>query len=225
MRQADGDQVGPQRQLPRVPGLPRVPQHHGGREEPRRHVGEGPAADHRRDLRDVRRADDDQARPVRQFLACTRYPDCKTTKPISLGVKCPQAGLRRVHRREAVAPRQAVLRLLELGEEAVRLRGVGQAVPQPCPTCNAKFVVKKESKAGTRLRCLKPECDYTADAEAEASEGGSSRRLPRRRRKAQRPRSVDRAPAGRRPRPCTPAFRRSPRDGAGDRTSCAMRAC
>ena len=26
------------------------------------------------------------------FLACTRYPDCKTTKPISLGVKCPRPG-------------------------------------------------------------------------------------------------------------------------------------
>ena len=42
VRQADGDQVGAQRQLPRVPGLPGVPQHQGGREEPRRHVGEGP---------------------------------------------------------------------------------------------------------------------------------------------------------------------------------------
>src|SRR5262249_9658502 len=26
------------------------------------------------------------------FLACTRYPECKTTKPISLGVKCPRPG-------------------------------------------------------------------------------------------------------------------------------------
>src|SRR5687768_8323832 len=26
------------------------------------------------------------------FLACSRYPDCKTTKPISLGVKCPRPG-------------------------------------------------------------------------------------------------------------------------------------
>ena len=26
------------------------------------------------------------------FLACSRYPDCKTTKPISLGVKCPREG-------------------------------------------------------------------------------------------------------------------------------------
>ncbi|HEY0986526.1 MAG TPA: type I DNA topoisomerase, partial [Kofleriaceae bacterium] len=26
------------------------------------------------------------------FLACTKYPECKTTKPISLGVKCPRPG-------------------------------------------------------------------------------------------------------------------------------------
>ena len=26
------------------------------------------------------------------FLTCSRYPDCKTTKPISLGVWCPREG-------------------------------------------------------------------------------------------------------------------------------------
>src|SRR4029077_14275925 len=26
------------------------------------------------------------------FLSCTKYPECKTTKPISLGVKCPRPG-------------------------------------------------------------------------------------------------------------------------------------
>ena len=46
-------------------------------------------------------------------------------------------------------------------------------IPKPCPTCGAPFIVQKVSKAGTRLRCLKPECDYTADAEAEA-EGASA---------------------------------------------------
>jgi hypothetical protein len=39
--------------------------------------------------------------------------------------------------------------------------------------------VQKVSKAGTRLRCLKPECDYSADAEAEAeAEAGGSAEAP-----------------------------------------------
>jgi DNA topoisomerase-1 len=36
-------------------------------------------------------------------------------------------------------------------------------VPQPCPVCNAKFVVKKENKRGTILRCL--ECDWKQGAD------------------------------------------------------------
>src|SRR6185503_17402312 len=27
-----------------------------------------------------------------EFLACSRYPDCKTTRPSSLGVDCPRPG-------------------------------------------------------------------------------------------------------------------------------------
>jgi DNA topoisomerase-1 len=27
-----------------------------------------------------------------EFLACTRYPECKHTRPIPLGVKCPRCG-------------------------------------------------------------------------------------------------------------------------------------
>ena len=36
-------------------------------------------------------------------------------------------------------------------------------VPQPCPICNAKFVVKKENRQGIMLRCL--ECDWKQGAD------------------------------------------------------------
>ena len=44
-------------------------------------------------------------------------------------------------------------------------------VPQPCPVCQAKFVLKKETKRGTTLRCM--ECDWRSEG-AEESEGGES---------------------------------------------------
>ena len=46
-----------------------------------------------------------------EFLACSRYPECKTTRPISLGVNCPRPELRRLPHREALAARQGLLRL------------------------------------------------------------------------------------------------------------------
>ena len=45
-------------------------------------------------------------------------------------------------------------------------------VPQPCPKCSAPFLVKKVSKAGTRIRCINEGCDYTADEES--SEPGAA---------------------------------------------------
>ena len=107
-----------------------------------------------------------------EFLACSRYPECKTTKPISIGVDLPAAGLRRLPDREALAQGQGLLRLLELLEDQVRLRALGPAGPEPCPKCGAPFLVKKESKAaGVRLRCIKEGCGYSADKDDEAPSG------------------------------------------------------
>ena len=95
---------------------------------------------------------------------------------MSLGMTCPKEGCGGYLTEKRSRRGKVVLRLLELLEDPVRLRVVGRPVPQPCPNCGAPFIVQKVSKAGTRLRCLKPECDYTADAEAEAEAGGESRR-------------------------------------------------
>ena len=136
VRQADGHQVGAQRPLPGLLRLPRVPQHQGVHAQRRRQPD--------RCVPTTRPSD--QICPTcgspmvikrgrfGEFLACSRYPDCKTTSPISLGVDCPKAGLRRLPDREALAARQGVLRLLELLEDQVRLRVVGSpdaaAVPE-----------------------------------------------------------------------------------------------
>ena len=45
-------------------------------------------------------------------------------------------------------------------------------IPQPCPQCGAAFLVQKVSKAGTRIRCIKEGCDYTADPEMNEPSAG-----------------------------------------------------
>ena len=68
-----------------------------------------------------------------EFLACSRYPECKTTSPHLAGRRLPEAGVRRLPDREALAPRQGVLRLLELLEDPVRLRVVGSPAAPALP--------------------------------------------------------------------------------------------
>ena len=93
VRQADGDQVGAQRPLPRLLRLSRVPQHQGVQAQRRRQPDGGrDDADDRPGLPDVRRADDDQARPLRRVPRLLAVPRVQDHQPISLGVDCPQPG-------------------------------------------------------------------------------------------------------------------------------------
>ncbi len=100
------------------------------------------------------------------FLACTRYPECKTTKPISLGVKCPRPGCGGFIAEKRSRRGKPFYGCSNWAKKGCDFVAWDKPVPQPCPVCNAKFVVKKESKRGTMLRCL--ECDWKQGTDDEA---------------------------------------------------------
>ncbi len=111
-----------------------------------------------------------------EFLACSRYPDCKTTSPVSLGIACPKEGCGGYLTEKRSKRGKVFFGCSNYSKTQCDFVSWDRPIPKPCPTCGAPFIVQKVSKAGTRLRCLKPECDYTADAEAEAeaeANGGS----------------------------------------------------
>jgi DNA topoisomerase-1 len=97
------------------------------------------------------------------FLACTKYPECKNTKPISLGVKCTRpgcGGFLAEKRSRRGKPFYGCSNWAKKGCDFVTW---DRPIPQPCPVCQAKFVVKKENKRGVILRCL--ECDWQQGAD------------------------------------------------------------
>jgi DNA topoisomerase-1 len=104
------------------------------------------------------------------FLACTKYPECKTTKAISLGVKCPRPGCGGFIAEKRSRRGKPFYGCSNWAKKQCDFVAWDRPVPQPCPICNAKFVVKKENKSGTTLRCL--ECDWkqgTDDTEEHAA--------------------------------------------------------
>ena len=101
-----------------------------------------------------------------EFLACSRYPDCKTTSPISLGVDCPKEGCGGYLTEKRSRRGKVFFGCSNYSKTQCDFVSWDRPLPQPCPKCGAKFVVQKVSKAGTRIRCLKEDCGYTADAEA-----------------------------------------------------------
>lgn len=92
-----------------------------------------------------------------KFLACSGYPECKTTKSIGVGVKCPDCGGEVVTRR---------------GKGGRSFYGCGnypnckfvswdKPVPEACPKCGNPYLVEKYSKKdGASVGCPKKECGF-----------------------------------------------------------------
>ncbi len=100
-----------------------------------------------------------------EFLACSRYPECKTTSPISLGVDCPKEGCGGYLTEKRSKRGKVFFGCSNYSKTQCDFVSWDRPLPQPCPKCGAKFVVQKVSKAGTRIRCLNEDCGYTADDE------------------------------------------------------------
>jgi DNA topoisomerase-1 len=101
-----------------------------------------------------------------EFQACSRYPECKTTSPISLGVACPKPDCGGYVTEKRSKRGKIFFGCSNYSRTKCDFVSWDRPIPQACPKCAAPFVVKKVSKAGNRIRCIKPECDYSADEEA-----------------------------------------------------------
>ncbi|VAX25388.1 DNA topoisomerase I [hydrothermal vent metagenome] len=106
-----------------------------------------------------------------RFIACGNYPECKTTKAIGIGIKCPRPGC---------------------GGELTKKRSRrgkffygcdkypdcdfavwSEPVDEPCPQCEYTFLTKKVLKSGTFLSCANKECGYKKEID-ESEEAAQS---------------------------------------------------
>jgi len=101
-----------------------------------------------------------------EFLACSKYPECKTTSPLSLGVDCPKPDCNGYLTEKRSRRGKVFFGCSNYSRTKCDFVSWDRPLPQPCPKCGAKFVVQKVSKAGVRIRCVNEGCDYTADPEA-----------------------------------------------------------
>ncbi|WP_456370468.1 type I DNA topoisomerase [Thermodesulfatator atlanticus] len=91
-----------------------------------------------------------------EFMACSGYPECKNTKPISTGIPCPEEGCngtlikrrarnKKIYYRCSNAPKCEFI----LWDEPIK---------EECPQCKAPFLVRKKQRRKEYKVCLK--CDY-----------------------------------------------------------------
>ena len=100
-----------------------------------------------------------------EFQACTRYPECKTTAPMSLGVDCPKPDCGGYLTEKRSKRGKVFFGCSNYQRTKCDFVSWDRPIPQPCPKCGAKFLLQKVSKTGTRLYCNDREgCGYTIDA-------------------------------------------------------------
>jgi len=90
-----------------------------------------------------------------KFLACSGYPECKTTKPllVKIGIPCPQCGAELV---EKVSKRRQLFYGCSNYPKCKFATGY-KPISQPCPHCGKLLVIHKKGKA----KCLA--CGYELD--------------------------------------------------------------
>ncbi len=97
-----------------------------------------------------------------RFLACTRYPECKGTKPVSIGVTCPKACGGYVSEK-----RSRRGRTFYGCSSYPKCDFVSWDRPrnEACPTCGSAYLLDKFSKStGPFVACPNKECDYRREA-------------------------------------------------------------
>jgi DNA topoisomerase-1 len=109
------------------------------------------------------------------FLGCSKFPKCKSTRSLPLGVTCPKCGGEIIEIRGKKA-RRPFYGCTNYSKETIKcdFRIWQKPVSEPCPVCNAKFLVMAGNAKSPILRCVTEGCEFKrelpATGEGEASE-------------------------------------------------------
>jgi DNA topoisomerase I len=100
-----------------------------------------------------------------EFVSCSNYPKCTYIKRETTGVACPRAGCKG----ELVVKKSKRGKAFYGCSEYPKCDVVywDKPVAEPCPNCNAPFVLEKTTKKeGTVRYCAQEGCNYRADQAA-----------------------------------------------------------
>ncbi len=94
-----------------------------------------------------------------RFIACSGYPQCKSTKPLNdgSGIACPKCGEGHVAQRRSKRGRS-----FYGCDKYPKCDFVawGKPIAKACPACGAKFLVEKSLKSGVTWGCATEGCGH-----------------------------------------------------------------
>jgi DNA topoisomerase-1 len=99
-----------------------------------------------------------------RFLACTGYPECKGTKPITTGVSCPEQDCTGKLAEKQTKGRKLFYSCTRYPD--CKFAIWDKPVARPCPLCHVPFLVEKFRAGGSSIVCRIKECGYKETAES-----------------------------------------------------------
>ena len=96
-----------------------------------------------------------------KFLACSDYPRCQATRPLTIGIRCPSEGCGG----ELVEKRTRKGKVFYGCSNFPRCKFAtwGRPIQEQCPECGALFLIEKSDKRRrVTLQCVKEGCGYKA---------------------------------------------------------------
>ncbi|UCE70769.1 MAG: type I DNA topoisomerase [Nitrospiraceae bacterium] len=101
-----------------------------------------------------------------KFIACSQYPKCKTTKSITIGVKCPEDGGEIVEK----TTKKGKLFFSCNNYPKCKFASWYKPVNKECPSCGSKVMIEKKTKKEEVFACVNKDCTYKEDLVPEGSE-------------------------------------------------------
>ena len=113
-----------------------------------------------------------------EFLSCTGYPQCKNARPVPLGVPCPKCGGDIIEVRPKKRGGKTFYGCSKWNDETVKcdFKLWQKPIAEPCPLCNAQFLVMAGTKAKPMIGCANKECGYKRAVEELDHVAGGRRR-------------------------------------------------
>ena len=94
-----------------------------------------------------------------RFLACSGYPECKNSKPISIGVACPECKVGYLTERRARRAGKIFFGCNRYPD--CSFAAWDRPLPEACPQCGSPYLLSKYSKRdGAYIACPNKECEY-----------------------------------------------------------------
>ncbi|MCC6544358.1 MAG: type I DNA topoisomerase [Nitrospirae bacterium] len=93
-----------------------------------------------------------------RFFACSKYPECKTTKPITTGIACPQEGCGGELTEKRSKRGKVFYSCTKYPTCTFAMWD--KPVTKPCPQCGAPFMAEKFARGSSSISCIKKECGY-----------------------------------------------------------------